>query len=130
MEEYCDMLLVYGKSDQNAHEAMRRYVEKYPNRRRPNQNVFLRLINRVRTSGYVIPMRKNFVGRHFSVRNVENEEEVLRTVEENSSASVRQMSRQFEMSKTTIHRILQENQMHFITRRYNISRLCTKNKFL
>lgn len=42
------MLLIYGANNQNAYEAARKYVERYPNRRAPNPNVFLRLINTVR----------------------------------------------------------------------------------
>lgn len=110
-EEYCDMLLIYGASNQNAHEAARRYVERYPNRRSPNPNVFLRLINRVRTSGSVVPIRKDIVGRNFYVRDEENEAEVLHAIEEDPTTSIREISRTTEMSRTTVQRILKENRL-------------------
>ncbi|KYN20088.1 hypothetical protein ALC57_07556 [Trachymyrmex cornetzi] len=111
-QEYCDMFLIYGASNQNAHEAARRYVEQFPNRRAPRPSVFLNLINRARTSGSFEPIRRNVVGRHFYVRNVHNEEAVLSAIEEDSSTSIRQISRILEMTKSTVHNILKENQLH------------------
>jgi len=82
-------------------------------RRIPNPNVFHRLINRVRTSGFVIPVRKNVgAGRDFIARTYENEEEVLRIAEENPSISIRAISREIGISKSTIRTILKENEMH------------------
>jgi len=46
------------------------------------------------------------------VRNVHNEEAVLHAIEEDSSISIRQISRTLRMKKSTIHRILKENQLH------------------
>jgi len=112
-EEYCDMLLIYGACDGNSYEARRMYIERFPHRRIPNPNVFHRLINRVRTTGSVIPVRKNVgAGRDFTARTYENEEEVLRIAEENPSISIRAMSREIGISKSTVHTILKENEMH------------------
>jgi IS30 family transposase len=56
--------------------------------------------------------RRNVIDRHFYVRNVHNEEAVLHAIEEDSSTSIRQISRTLKMTKSTVHRILKENQLH------------------
>lgn len=56
--EYCNMLLIYGKFEQNARLATREYNRRYPECRAINKNVFLNLIHRMRETGSVIPNRR------------------------------------------------------------------------
>jgi hypothetical protein len=44
-EEYLDMVLLYGECNQNATAAAEEYAARFPNRRRPNPHVVLRLIS-------------------------------------------------------------------------------------
>ena len=110
--EYCDMLIIYGECDQNSVVAAREYAVRFPERRHPNAHVFLRLINRVRETGSVLPIRKDLVGRGRHVRINENEEAILLAVNEDPSTIIRELSRRFEVSKSSIQRILIENKMH------------------
>jgi hypothetical protein len=50
-EEYLDMVLLYGERNQNAAAAAEEYAARFPNRRRPNPHVILRLISRARHTG-------------------------------------------------------------------------------
>ncbi|KAJ3632271.1 hypothetical protein MTP99_009286 [Tenebrio molitor] len=50
-EEYLDMVLLYGECNQNATAAAEEYAARFPNRRRPNPHVILRLISRARHKG-------------------------------------------------------------------------------
>ncbi|KAJ3638646.1 hypothetical protein MTP99_001993 [Tenebrio molitor] len=61
-EEYTEMPITYGESGRNANAAERLYRERFPNRLHPSSNVILRLINRVRNSGSVVPNRKGVGG--------------------------------------------------------------------
>jgi len=95
------ILLIYGACDGNSYEARRMYIERFPNRKIPNSNVFHRLINWVRTTGSVIPVRKNVGADYdFIARTYENEEEVLRIAEENPSISICAISHEIGISKS------------------------------
>ncbi|CAH1366949.1 unnamed protein product, partial [Tenebrio molitor] len=45
------MVLLYGECKQNATAAAEEYAARFPNRRRPNPHVILRLISRARHTG-------------------------------------------------------------------------------
>jgi hypothetical protein len=78
-EEYTEMLIIYGESGINANAAERLYRECFPNRLHPSSNVILRLIDRVRNSGSVVPNRKGVGGIDRTVRTPNTEDEVLET---------------------------------------------------
>ena len=61
-EEFCEMLIIYGESGRNSKAAERLYRERFPNRRHPTSTVFLRLVNRARTTGSLLPNRKGIGG--------------------------------------------------------------------
>lgn len=55
--KYCDILLIYGQFGPYVCVAARKYSIYFPERRRPDRNVFSRLIHRIRETGYVMPNR-------------------------------------------------------------------------
>lgn len=113
-EEYCEMMIIYGECDRNANAAARMYQERFPARRHPSANVILRLINRARNTGNLnVRRQENARGAQRRARMMENEEAVLGAIEENPTMSIRTVSRMFNLSRMTTHRILKnDNNMH------------------
>jgi hypothetical protein len=91
-EEYTEMLIIYGESGRNANAAARLYRERFPNRLHPSSNVILRLINRVRSSGSVVPNRKGVGGIDRTVRTPNTEDEVLEIFNEDGTRSIRNVA--------------------------------------
>jgi hypothetical protein len=112
-EEYTEMLIIYGESGRNANAAERLYRERFPNRLHPSSNVILRLINRVRNSGSVVPNRKGVDGVDRTVRTPNTEDEVLETFNEDGTRSIRHVANTMGLTKSTVQRILRDNRMHF-----------------
>jgi hypothetical protein len=111
-EEYTEMLIIYGESGRNANAAERLYRERFPNRLHPSSNVILRLINRVRNSGSVVPNRKGVGGIDRTVRTPNTEDEVLETFNEDGTRSIRNVANTMGLTKSTVQRILRDNRMH------------------
>jgi hypothetical protein len=57
--EYVDMLLCLGASNDNASEAAREYARLYPQRRHPDAKVIRRLTQRLRENGQIMPLYVN-----------------------------------------------------------------------
>jgi hypothetical protein len=57
--EYVDMLLCLGASNDNASEAARDYARLYPQRRHPDAKVIRRLTQRLRENGQIMPLYVN-----------------------------------------------------------------------
>lgn len=111
--EYCDMIIIYGECGESAQNAAQEYAIRFPQRRAPNAQVILRLINRIRQTGSVLPPRRAIgAGREQNVHTPQNEETILLMIEEDPSISIREISRRLNISKTTVQRILKENKMH------------------
>lgn len=108
--EYTDMLLVYGECRLNSREACRVYSERFPQRRQPNKKTFVAVCQRLRDTGRVQPHNTNRGPRRDLREGVE--EELLDAVEEAPGVSTRHLSRQFGVSHTTVHRVLQDNLLH------------------
>jgi hypothetical protein len=89
ISEYADMHLVYGECLSNSHEAMRRYAERFPNRRHPNRKTFEAVARRLRETGSVLP-KGNEIGRP---RELDIDEAMLQRVEEAPEASTRELGR-------------------------------------
>jgi hypothetical protein len=54
--EYAEMLILFGECGRNAREDAREYVIRFPRRLpHPNYNVFLRLVDRARGTGSLVP---------------------------------------------------------------------------
>lgn len=111
LNELADVHLVYGECNSNSLAAARRYAEKYPNRLVPYPSTFAAVDRKIREKGTllanaIVPERQR------PVRSPDLEEAVLNSVEENPNTSVRRLSSEFEVSRSTIHRILQEQLLY------------------
>jgi hypothetical protein len=101
-----------NESGRNAKAAERLYRERFPNRLYPSSNVTLKLINRVRSSGSVVPNRKGVGGIDRTVRTPNTEDEVLETFNEDGTRSIRNVANTMGLTKSTVQRILRDNRMH------------------
>lgn len=105
-EEAFDMLAVYFECMRNATVAARVYAVRFPERRHHSRRVFLRLVNRLRTTGRV---NLSVNRRHGRGRTDENIINVLGYVEFNPSFSTRTISRDLGISRTTVQNILRDH---------------------
>lgn len=108
-EELVDMIFILGECHQNPFLASRIYTERFPNRRHPQEASFRKLLERFRNSGHVQYPKKVF---NNPVVHEENEFLVLGAVQENPTASVREISNTFDISKSSVHRILKKHRYH------------------
>lgn len=104
--EYADMHLIYGEVRLNARAASRLYSERYPNRRHPNYEVFIRTHNAI-VEGRVPGSRKSS-GRP----SIVDDDTILNEVEDNPSVSTRMIELMTGISKSSAHRILKKHQYH------------------
>jgi hypothetical protein len=51
------MMIIYGESGRNFKATVRLYHGRFPHRRHPSSDVFLGLVNRTRTIGFLVPDR-------------------------------------------------------------------------
>src|ERR1044072_8536540 len=109
--EQTDMFLTYGEVYRNGLAAVRRYREKYPNRRIPNRKTFEAIERRLRENGTLNPLRVN-AGQQRIRRTANVEEEVLDAVQLSPSTSTRRLSLRFDVSSTNIWRTLHEQQLY------------------
>nr|CAI5824613.1 unnamed protein product [Callosobruchus analis]CAI5855565.1 unnamed protein product [Callosobruchus analis]CAI5861025.1 unnamed protein product [Callosobruchus analis] len=58
-DEMTDMLLIYGEAKNNGRQAVRLYVQKFPNRRIPHHSTFASIEMRLRETGNLIIKRNN-----------------------------------------------------------------------
>jgi hypothetical protein len=110
--EYLDMVLLYGECNQNATAAAEEYAARFPNRRRPNPHVILRLISRARHKGSLNLTLKGVAGAPRTVRVHAMEEAVLEAVEQDPRRSVRVISQMCGSSKSTTHQIIKGDRLH------------------
>jgi hypothetical protein len=83
--EYVDMILTFARCGNNAREAVRLYREQFPQRQsHPDHRT----------------------------RNVEHEEAVLNVFEEDGTRSIRTVSREMGLSKSSVQRVLADNRRH------------------
>jgi hypothetical protein len=80
-EEYTEMMIIYGESGRNSKAAPRLYRERFPHRRHPSSDVFLGLVNRTRTIGFLVPDRKRVGGVDRTVRSPDTYFNHLRKME-------------------------------------------------
>lgn len=109
--EYLDMLLLYGETGQNLRAAERLYRERFPHRRHPSGNTILRVVQRVRDTGKVMP---SYEGRGPErPRRVQRaEDNLLHLVEMDPGISTRTAARQLNISHGTVHNILRNELLY------------------
>jgi hypothetical protein len=110
--EYIEMMIIYGESGKNSKAAARLYRERFPHHRHPSSDVFLRLVNRARSTGSLVPNRKRVDGVDRTVRTPHTEGVVLQSFTEDGTRSVRNVADILNVSKSTVQRILKDNHMH------------------
>jgi hypothetical protein len=88
------------------------YRERFPHRRHPSSDVFLGLVNRTRTIGFLVPDRNRVGGVDHKVRTLDTEGVVLQLFTEDGTRSVRNVTDILNQSKNTIKNILKGNHMH------------------
>lgn len=106
--EYADIHFIYGFCNGNAAEASREYGRRFPNRRRPNAQVFVQVHRRFRECG----LNRN--PRNEYERNERQRNEILNLFDENNRLSSRNAVRQLRtrnviVSKTKVLRILRRD---------------------
>lgn len=104
-EEVFDMLRAYFQSNDNATVAARLYALEYPDRRHPSVKVFLRIVNRIRTTGSMFSLTRR---RRRTIHTEENIVNVLAYVQFNPHLSTRAIARDLGITRTTVQRILKE----------------------
>lgn len=105
-EEAFDMLAVYFECMRNSTIAARVYTAQYPQRRRYSRGVFDRLANRLRTTGNIhLPV----YSRYRRGRTEENVTNVLAYVNFNPKLSIREISRDLGICRSTVHNILRKH---------------------
>lgn len=108
-EEMVDMVYVLGASDKNCLLATRIYMQRYPERRQPSKKSFERLMERFDNTGKVVYEKKE---RTKNVVNEENETVILLSVIEDPHRSTRELARENDISRSSVHRILRKNKFH------------------
>lgn len=110
-EEAYDMLMLLGECRQNFRAAERLYAERFPYRPQQSRHVFSRLACRVKRFGVVRPHHNI---RHRIKRTVQDNRtaEVIAGVELYPHLSVRDMAREFDITKSSVQRILKENKFY------------------
>ncbi|XP_050307004.1 uncharacterized protein LOC126743817 [Anthonomus grandis grandis] len=107
-QEAFNMLAIYFECLQNATIAARAFYLRYPNRPRYHRRVFVRLAQRLLTTGSI--------HRPAMIRNRQNNEQnvvnVLASVEINPQISTREISRDLGIPQSTVHRILRTHRLH------------------
>lgn len=111
--EYAEMILMYGECNRNATRAAREYHARFPNRRAPDKNVILNLMNRIYGGGPLVPTRIGVgFGARRNARTVRNEEAVLRAIRQDCRRSIRIVGRMLRLSTSTVQRILRDDSQH------------------
>lgn len=103
-QEKLDMILIYGKCDNNRRAALRAYREKYPDRRMPSAMYFTRLASNLATSGSFY--RKRTVFKRKNATDEEHTVAVLGRVVVDPHISIRNIEQESGISRSSIQRIL------------------------
>lgn len=111
LDDYTEMIIIYGECGRNARETARVFSQRFPDRPLDSK-VILRTITRTRETGQVVPLRKGIGGAPKRIRTVENEEAVLNAFEENSRKSIREVARELDISRSTVQRVMKNDRQH------------------
>ncbi|KAL1458906.1 hypothetical protein WDU94_010931 [Cyamophila willieti] len=89
--------------------ARRLYQEKFPNRHVPNQRTFVDVHRRLRERGTFRTSHLGNSGTARTARTVDIEEQILEAVDDDPTISTRQLSKDLNVSHSTVWRTLHEN---------------------
>lgn len=122
-EERRDMIFVLGECMQNTLLASRIYIQKYPERRHPDRNVFERIKQIFHNNGDI--KYKILQKRKCITENEENEYSVIGSLIENPHSSQRKISRDCGISRSSVQRILKKYK--YYPYRIQLHQLVTNN---
>lgn len=104
-----EMLEIYYASNKNSGEALRRYIENYPDREVPSRRKFSRLHEKFRRTGSLTKFWAKFRKQNPRIGNENIELDVLLAMEENPHTSTRQIASNLDLSHSMVHRILKKH---------------------
>ncbi|EFN62952.1 hypothetical protein EAG_02933, partial [Camponotus floridanus] len=108
-EEYTDMIICYGMAGENTRAAVRLYAKRFPNRERhPATDTLMRCMQRARETGLLLTRQQP---NALLQRDVRIDEKVLRALEK-KPRNVCHIARALGISRSTVYRILEENELH------------------
>jgi hypothetical protein len=105
------MILTFARCGNNACEAVRLYREQFP-QSHPDHKTILKLIAGSRETGQMQPVRREVGGAPRNVRTVEHEEAILNVFEEDGTRSIRTVSCEMGLSKSSVQTVLVNNRRH------------------
>jgi len=109
-DEYVDILLIYGECERNARASARLYAERYPERMHPLDKTFTGIVERLRETGSFEARERS--GAPKSATDEDHETDVLAFVSINPTSSVREISRETDISFPSVWRILSKHNLH------------------
>lgn len=109
IQELTDMIFVLGASDKNCLLAQRIYQQKFPDRRQPRKETLENLLQRFTRTGSVAYEKSE---RLKNAMSQDNEMTVMLKVTEDPHISTREISKQTDISRTVVQKILSKNKMH------------------
>lgn len=105
--ELVDMVFILGECSRNPLLASRLYKARYPDRERhPREESFNNLLDRFTETGSVGYSQKQ--ERLKSVLNEDTEFNILTAIIENPHVSTRQLEKNFDLSRTSVRRIIKK----------------------
>lgn len=107
-EELIDMAFILGESQRNCLLASRIYAVRYPNRRHPHFSAFEKLKARFLSDGSV---KYKCHVRPKTVVTEENEVRILEAIVDDPHTSTRKISKNFDISRRSVARILKKKQI-------------------
>ncbi|KAK0167674.1 hypothetical protein PV328_012442, partial [Microctonus aethiopoides] len=110
--DYAEMIRFYCQNDCVAAVAARAYAAAYPNAAaKPTGKTIQRAWSRLVETGSVMPNKKE-CGAHATVLTVQNCEAVLDRFQQDGKRSIRDVARELDISRSSVHRVLKEEKLH------------------
>jgi hypothetical protein len=105
------MILTFARCGNNAREAVRLYREQFPQRQsHPDHKTILKLIARGRETGQMQPVRRRSWGCSKKCKDCRTRG--LNIFEEDGTRSIRTVSREIGLSKSSVQRVPADNRRH------------------
>lgn len=111
VEEYADIIYVYGLVDGNDSEALREYQRRFPNRRVPDRRVFSRTFRRLKETGSVTTPRAE-ARSGTSADSAETDQQILNIVRNSPEISIRQVARRLGLSVGRVWTVVNREGLH------------------
>ncbi|GBN36945.1 hypothetical protein AVEN_128766-1 [Araneus ventricosus] len=110
INEYCEMLLIYGECGRKAKSDARLYRECFPEGPHPTRQAILKVVKRLRETGYVTSRSR--VQRPRNVGRKVQPEDVLAYALAHPQSSTKMISENCGLSKSCVWTILNESGAH------------------